>query len=84
MSKFVDFMRLAFCERGVPSSKRVLGGLIVVCCLAFTGWSVMTDGMTDNNKSVIEIEIVTAGTLLGVSSVTSIWKDSEKRKDDDE
>ena len=31
-------------------------------------------GMTDNIKSVIETEILTAGGLLGITSVTNIWK----------
>jgi hypothetical protein len=40
----------------------------------------MTTGMTDNNRSVLEIEIITAGALLGITSVTSIWKDKPNKK----
>lgn len=72
--KLLNFTRLAFSERGYPSSKRLFGGFIIICAMAYTGWSIWKDGMTENNKNVLETEIVIAGALLGVSSVTSIWK----------
>ena len=67
------FMRLAFCENGRPSSKRVLAGVIIVCVMFVTIWSCCAYGMTDNNKSVVETEIICATAMLGVSSVTRIW-----------
>lgn len=75
-SKLLTFLRLAFSEGGIPSSKRILGGFIIIVVLFCTTWSVVKFGMTENNKSVIEFEIVTAGALLGVSSVTAIWKNN--------
>ena len=73
IKRFGTFMRLAFCENGRPSSKRVLAGVIIICVMFATIWSCCIYGMTDNNKSVIETEMICATTMLGVSSVTSIW-----------
>ena len=36
--------------------------------------------LTDNNESIIQIEMITAGALLGVTSITSIWKDKTPKR----
>jgi hypothetical protein len=93
--KFTEFLRRAFSENNVPSAKRVIGGLMIVVVLFCTVWSCVKYGMTTHVTSVIETEIITAGALLGVSSVTSIWKGgrmhrkssdshSESEEDEDE
>lgn len=64
----------AFCENGIGSAKRILGALIIVGVMFCTIWSCVNYGMTDNNKSVVETEIITAGGLLGITSITNIWK----------
>lgn len=80
INKSLTFLKEAFSENGNPSSKRLLGGIIICVVMFCTTWSIMTTGMTDNNRSVIEIEIITAGALLGITSVTSIWKDKPNKK----
>ena len=77
---FKKFIREAFSESGVPSAKRVIGGLMIVVVLFCTVFSCVKFGMTVHVTSVIETEIITAGALLGVSSVTSIWKGRSARK----
>ena len=71
---FTEFLRRAFSENNVPSAKRVIGGIMIIVVLFCTVWSCIKYGMTAHVTSVIETEIITAGALLGVSSVTSIWK----------
>ncbi len=75
-SNIGTFMRLAFCENGRPSSKRVLAGFIIACVMFVTIWSCCVLGMTDNNKSIVETEMICATAMLGVSSVTRIWTKS--------
>lgn len=74
MSKLFTFLRLAFSENGRPSSKRVLGGVIIIGVMFATIWSCCKDGMTENNKFIIETEIICATAMLGVSNITNIWK----------
>lgn len=79
ISKTLTFIRLAFSEHGYPSSKRILAGLMLIVVLFCTAWSVCSAGMTENNRGIIEFEIVTAGALLGVTSITAIWKQNGGR-----
>lgn len=71
---FKEVLLGAFCENGVGSAKRILGALIITGVMFCTVWSCVKFGMTDNNKSVVETEIIVAGGLLGITSVTNIWK----------
>lgn len=74
MGKLFTFLRLAFSENGRPSSKRVLGGIIIIGVMFATIWSCCKEGMTENNKFIIETEIICATAMLGVSNITNIWK----------
>ena len=74
LKNLFTFLRLAFSENGRPSSKRVLGGVIIIGVMFATIWSCCRDGMTDNNKHIIEVEIICATAMLGVSNITNIWK----------
>lgn len=70
-----SFFWKVFSENGkYPSSKRVVGAFIIVTAMVCTVISVCKEGMTDNIKDILEVEVITGGALLGVSSVTSIWK----------
>lgn len=59
---------------GYLSSKRILGGIVLISCLIFCIVQGAREGMTDNIKDIFELMIITATTLLGISSVTGIWK----------
>lgn len=74
IKKLTNFLKLALCEKGVPSSKRLVAMLVILCVLFCTCWSVTNYGMTENNKTIIEYQIILVGTLLGITSITSIWK----------
>jgi hypothetical protein len=71
---FKDVLIGAFCENGTGSAKRIIGAIMIVGVMFCTIWSCVNYGMTDNNKSVIETEIITAGGLLGITSITNIWR----------
>lgn len=71
---FKDIMLGAFSENGIGSAKRIMAAIIITGVMFCTVWSCVKYGMTDNIKSVVETEILTAGGLLGITSVTNIWR----------
>lgn len=72
------FLREVFSENGVGSSKRILGTLMLIVCLVCVVYLVFSEGGTSVVENIlITITAVGAG-LLGLSSVTSIWKSKEK------
>lgn len=70
---FRQFMQLAFSEKGSPSSKRVVGGLLVIGVIISTIISVCL-GHTIFLESILNTSLIVGAALLGLSSVTSIWK----------
>ena len=74
-TKKVGILRETFsASSGHLSSKRILGGIVLISCLIFCIVQGAREGMTDNIKDLFEILIITSTTLLGITSVTSIWK----------
>ena len=71
-------------DNGYLSSKRVLGGIVLVSCLVFTIIQAVREGMTDNLKELFEWLIITSTALLGINSVTSIWRCKKPKKDDEQ
>ena len=69
-----DIFLGAFSENGIGSAKRIVGAFMIVCVMFCTIWSCVKFGMIEPVKSVIETEIITAGALLGITSVTNIWR----------
>ena len=68
-----------FCgANGHLSSKRVLGAIVLLACLCIVIAAAFKEGITDNIESLIEILIITATALLGITSITSIWKQNGK------
>lgn len=79
MSKGVkEFLYECFSENGRGSSKRVLACIMITVVLGVLITFSITDGCTENVKDIIELVIITAGALLGISNVTSIWKEHSK------
>ena len=70
---FRQFIQLAFSEKGRPSSKRVIGGLLIVGVIVSTIVSVCL-GHTMFLESILNTSLIVGAALLGLSSVTSIWK----------
>lgn len=64
---------------GHLSSKRILGGIVLMACLIFIIVQGVREGITDNIKDLLEILIITSTALLGITSVTSIWKGKKEK-----
>lgn len=67
-------------SNGHLSSKRVLGGLVLVACLVFIIIQGVREGMTDNIKDLFELLIITSTALLGITSITGIWKNKKPNR----
>lgn len=79
-----DILLGAFSENGIGSAKRIVGAFMIVCVMFCTIWSCVKFGMIEPVKSVIETEIITAGALLGVTSVTNIWRKKSPTPDEND
>ena len=69
-------------ENGHLSSKRVLGAIVLLTCLICIIVQASKEGITDNLKDLFEWLIITSTALLGINSVTGIWKDKKSKKDE--
>ena len=69
-------------ESGHLSSKRVLGAIVLLTCLICVVIQAAKEGVTDNITTLFEWLIVTSTTLLGITSVTSIWKGKKSKNDE--
>lgn len=67
-------------ENGHLSSKRVLGAIVLIACLIFCIIEGAREGITDNIKELFEILIITSTALLGITSITGIWKGGKTSK----
>lgn len=71
----MGFLREMLSENGgVPSTKRVIGSLSYLTCLVCMVILVIREGGSFVVESLIQTVLITATSLLGISSVTSIWK----------
>lgn len=70
----LKFWRTVFSEQGRPSSKRVLGAFMIIVCLGILIGFSIKEGCTDNIKDLMELILILASSLLGISSITGIWK----------
>lgn len=69
---------------GYASSKRVLGGLCLLICMAVIIYLAIESKDSDNVKDLLEMMIGVSALLLGINSVTSIWRktsSSEKKSE---
>lgn len=65
-------------ENGIVSSKRVMGIITLVICLICVGWLVWSEGGTQVVENLLQTLMIMASALLGISSITGIWKKGEK------
>lgn len=72
-----NFFYYVFCEHGFPSSKRVFSGVMFLVCMMLLIIFAIREGCTDNVKDLIELTEILAGSLAGISSITSIWKSNK-------
>ena len=79
-----NFWREVFSENNIASSKRVFGALSIVCCLFSMIYLTITEGGTIVVENILETFIIASISLLGLSSVTNIWKKKNKENKDKE
>lgn len=71
MKKFIKDM---LSGRGEISAKRVLGMMMIITSQLCIIYLTIRYGNTSTVQSLIETTMITGACLLGVTSVTSIWK----------
>ena len=80
-----SFMLEAFSERGVASSKRILGALCLCVCLGVIVYLAIAEGGTNAVENLLQTVIIVAATLLGLGSITrtasDIFTAKEEMKD---
>lgn len=86
-----NFWRSVFSEQGRPSSKRVLGAFMILVCLGLIVFLAIMSALNaetpegicpDNIKRLIELILILASSLLGISSITGIWKDKKEKQNE--
>lgn len=65
---------------GHLSSKRILGAIVLLTCLIVVVFRAHSEGITDNIKDLFEWFIATSTALLGITSITNIWKSNAVNK----
>lgn len=77
-----EFKEIFCASNGYLSSKRVLGAIVLLGCLGVVIGEAIVEGITDNIKSLLEVLIITSTALLGITTVTNIWKQGKTRKEE--
>ena len=70
-----SFILEAFSERGVASSKRILGALCLFVCLGIIVYLVIDEGGTQTVENLLQTIIIVAASLLGLGSITRTASD---------
>ena len=65
-------------ENQVLSSKRIFGALIFLVCLGCIVYLVVEEGGTQVVENLLQTAMFMAAGLLGISTVTGIWRDQKK------
>ena len=67
---------------GIASSKRILGAFCLVVCLGLIVYLTIESKDSDNVKDLIEFMLGVSALLLGINSITGIWKKFPTKKDE--
>lgn len=73
-----NFREMFSGANGILSSKRVMGVITLLLCMGCTTWLVLTEGGTQVVENLLQTLMIMAAALLGISSVTGIWKKGGK------
>lgn len=73
-----NFREMLSGANGVLSSKRVMGVITLLLCMGCTAWLVLTEGGTQVVENLLQTLMIMAAALLGISSITGIWKKGGK------
>jgi hypothetical protein len=74
MKRNNNFREMISGSNGIISSKRVMGVVVLTVCMICTCWLVWSEGGTTVVENLLQTLMIMAAALLGISSVTSIWK----------
>ncbi len=72
-----EFWREMLSENGNGSSKRLFGGIAILVALGCIIYLTVTEGCTDCVEGLLQVLIITSCSLLGLSSITGIWKNGK-------
>lgn len=76
-----NFWREVFSgANGIASSKRILGAFCLLVCTATIVYLAISSKDSDNVKDLLELLMGVSALLLGISSVTGIWKNKSNDK----
>ena len=84
-----EFWREMLSENVNGSSKRLFGGIAILVALGCIIYLTVTEGCTDCVEGLLQVLIITSCSLLGLSSITGIWKNGkvstsqEKKKEEE-
>lgn len=70
----MDWLREILSEGQYLSSKRVAGMILIIFSVFLITGLVIKDGANQYTESLIPTAMIVGAALLGVSSVTGIWK----------
>lgn len=74
MNKFRTFINNMLSGRGDVSAKRVSGMFSMLVALGCIIYLIVSEGGNNFTESLLQTTIITSACLLGVTSITSIWK----------
>ena len=69
-----NFREMISGGNGIISSKRVMGVVTLTVCMICTCWLVWSEGGTTVVENLLQTLMIMAAALLGISSITGIWK----------
>jgi hypothetical protein len=72
------FREMVSGSNGILSSKRVMGVVVLSVCMLCTIWLVWSEGGTQVVENLLQTLMIMSAALLGISSVTGIWKKGGK------
>lgn len=73
-NKWQKFWWEVFSEDGRPSSKRIIGGIMIFCTQICLVVEFALHGGNTMVKDLFEVNLIIGASLLGLSNITSIWK----------
>lgn len=80
MKTFKQIFLESFCEHEFGSAKRLVGFISILVTLGCIIYLVIAEGCSTCVENLLQTVIISACALLGVSSVTSIFKQKKKNE----
>lgn len=77
MTKILGFIKAMLSEKGEPSCKRVVGTLMVIVVSTCVIIESAKRGITTNVENILQTMLVCACSLIGLYSVTNIFKKND-------